>query len=1230
MSSAAGPSRSLPASASAGLPSTLGSPAESSASPQAPKRKHSGKGKAKHEDDGSGSEDEEGRKRNKRNRMALSCRECKRRKCDRSMPVCGQCDKRGKPSDCTWDILSNEAALPTTIARTTDLEAVSARLAHVEAYLKTLPPNLTSFIPYIHQSSTPSHSTDVHRSRSTGARGVDKEETFSDTEDAAVHLENGVFGRAAAFPENGITRSPEIHGSKVLKGGGDARFAGGRGDASGREIRFGGRPLELTKALTSIVGPGANVYTSRVHLNVDFNASPADVERERGEAFERIYRALPLPDVVDHLVQLYFTQVSWLFHHLHAPSFLVELEAFHEMVTSGRSQEVDLLWIALLLMVICVALDSTHTSRSPLSLVDTPVAPTPLSRFTDEELRTLPEVWFQASQAALALGEWETIPRVRSIQTIILYTQYLQLCSSNRGQPSQLVTWLAGAIRLATVLGLNLLGSNPEIMPGDDPAWPPGKNSLKREAAKRLWGVLVYQDWIGASSKNRSYLISPLHFDTDDPGNLNDADLSPSDWKVDSLPSNILTDSTSDRIRIALARQVRKVFDAVVMTKNFTYETVLELDRGYHTILESLPDRWTLEVSAEETEQPMLRYQRHFALEGLHNRIFRLHRPFSTRGYSQPKYRFSTDACIKSARVVIVSTHNIFRATRDIWWIYSHVMGATLVLFNDLFQAIDHDLPAAEIDAKKDTLLLASQIFSGSDEITTPSLKNVVETGSRIIQGLFRAEEARRVGRAAQTLISASSGVAAPEDDEVETFAEVLQRISRSLNNRSAPHTGTPPPTRNIPLAGGFRPPASTAVDMPMAATSEVAPSQWEYPSLPSAQLVAGDLSLQFFQEFGAVDSSEELWPGSSFMMDLQPTNGLDTFGAGPGFGDWGQGDANGQMGGLFEGMGASNASYVNGHGANLIPSPSKTLSKGVYAPLNAFYHPGTEDLDLDTFKKHAVRIAEAGVGLVANGSMGEAVHLTHSERNAVVAAAREALDSNNLKVPLIAGTGACSTRETIEFTVEAAKAGADYAMVISPGYFAGALGRDALKAYFVDVAAKSPIPVIIYNFPGASSGIDLDSDLIAEIAAAAPNICGVKLTCGSVGKLTRLVSLREDFGVLGGFVDFLGPSLLLNSAGCITGTANVAPKSCRKLYELTLSGLAGSATDLQKGVALQEIVSAGDWALQKGGISGTKYALEQAFGYGGVPRKPILPYKGDGAKLMNDLKALLDYEKAL
>lgn len=116
-----------------------------------------------------------------------------------------------------------------------------------------------------------------------------------------------------------------------------------------------------------------------------------------------------------------------------------------------------------------------------------------------------------------------------------------------------------------------------------------------------------------------------------------------------------------------------------------------------------------------------------------------------------------------------------------------------------MFQAIDSDLPAAEYESKKHTLLLASQIFSpsSSDSITSPSLRTVVQQGSKILQGLFRAEESRRISRAAQALVGGSveDGVG-----ERESFAEVLTRIGRSLHAGEVTHSGTPPPTRNLPL----------------------------------------------------------------------------------------------------------------------------------------------------------------------------------------------------------------------------------------------------------------------------------------------------------------------------------------------------------------------------------------------------------------------------------------------
>lgn len=98
---------------------------------------------------------------------------------------------------------------------------------------------------------------------------------------------------------------------------------------------------------------------------------------------------------------------------------------------------------------------------------------------------------------------------------------------------------------------------------------------------------------------------------------------------------------------------------------------------------------------------------------------------------------------------------------------------------------------------------------------------------------------------------------------------------------------------------------------------------------------------------------------------------------------------------------------------------------------------------------------------------MGEALHLSHEERKTLIKAARGALDAAGFThVPIIAGTGAGSTRETIQLNKEAADAGADYAIVITSGYFAGVLAsnRKALKDFYAEVSEKSPIPIIIYN----------------------------------------------------------------------------------------------------------------------------------------------------------------------
>ncbi|KAJ7446834.1 hypothetical protein B0H11DRAFT_371507 [Mycena galericulata] len=339
-------------------------------------------------------------------------------------------------------------------------------------------------------------------------------------------------------------------------------------------------------------------------------------------------------------------------------------------------------------------------------------------------------------------------------------------------------------------------------------------------------------------------------------------------------------------------------------------------------------------------------------------------------------------------------------------------------------------------------------------------------------------------------------------------------------------------------------------------------------------------------------------------------------------------------------------AASVNG----VHPAVSRPLKSGVFAPIPTFFLPESEDLDIPSFEAHVVRIASAGVGLLIAGSMGEAIHLSHIERLVLIRAARKALDAAGLTaVPLIVGTGAASTRETVELTVEAAKAGADYSIVIASGYFAGALAGNhaALKAYWTEVAQRSPIPVMIYNYPGASGGIDLDSDIITELAMECPNICGIKLTCGNVGKLTRIADAVSDaaftstyprknplapFLVLGGFIDFLTPAAFANGHGAITGLGNVSPYAIRKLFELS-EAARKDLSILPEAQRLQGIIARADYTIAKTSIVGTKYLLQKLYGYGGTTRKPLPPIAPAAAQALWEhphTQALVKLERQL
>lgn len=273
---------------------------------------------------------------------------------------------------------------------------------------------------------------------------------------------------------------------------------------------------------------------------------------------------------------------------------------------------------------------------------------------------------------------------------------------------------------------------------------------------------------------------------------------------------------------------------------------------------------------------------------------------------------------------------------------------------------------------------------------------------------------------------------------------------------------------------------------------------------------------------------------------------------------------------------------------------------EGILPPVPTFFT-DDEALDLATQREHVGRLREAGIrGFVALGSNGEAVHLDERERAQVIAAVRAAAGDEAL---VVAGASAFSTRATITLCQQAAEAGADVALVLTPAYYRGQMTPAVLRGYYLAVADASPLPLAIYNMPANAAGVDLDAETVIALSAH-PRILALKDSSGNVAKMAQIVGgAREGFGVFAGSASFLLPALSVGAVGAVAALANVAPRACLRLLELWRAG------ELEAARGLQARLVAPNTAVTSGyGVPGLKAALRLVAGYGGEPRAPLLP----------------------
>jgi len=254
--------------------------------------------------------------------------------------------------------------------------------------------------------------------------------------------------------------------------------------------------------------------------------------------------------------------------------------------------------------------------------------------------------------------------------------------------------------------------------------------------------------------------------------------------------------------------------------------------------------------------------------------------------------------------------------------------------------------------------------------------------------------------------------------------------------------------------------------------------------------------------------------------------------------------------------------------------------------------------VDEEAFAAHVEwQISEGSSGLVPVGTTGESPTLSHDEHKRVVELCVEVAAK---RVPVIAGAGSNNTLEAIELAQHAEAVGADALLVVTPYY--NKPTQKGLFAHYKAIAEAVSLPIIIYNIPGRSV-IDMSPETMGALAKAHKNIVGVKDATGKIERVSeQRITCGPDFVQLSGedatALGFNAPG----GTGCISVTANVAPRLSAEFQAATLAG------DYAKALTYQDRLMPLHKAIfLEPGLCGAKYALNRTRGMNRTVRLPLM-----------------------
>lgn len=204
-------------------------------------------------------------------------------------------------------------------------------------------------------------------------------------------------------------------------------------------------------------------------------------------------------------------------------------------------------------------------------------------------------------------------------------------------------------------------------------------------------------------------------------------------------------------------------------------------------------------------------------------------------------------------------------------------------------------------------------------------------------------------------------------------------------------------------------------------------------------------------------------------------------------------------------------------------------------------------------------QIAEGTEGLIPVGTTGESPTLSHDEHKQVVETCVKVARG---RVPVIAGTGSNSTAEAIDLTRHARQAGADAALVVTPYY--NKPTQEGLFLHYAAIASAVDIPIVIYNIPGRSV-VDMRVETMARLVGAHRNIVGVKDATANLARpLHTTIACGDAFCQLSGEDHTALAFRAAGGHGCISVTANIAPRLCRQMHDAWAAGRIADAQAIQ------------------------------------------------------------------